>query len=379
MLQANTYGLNTNGVTHKSLIINFIITKYLKQKRNAVGRSFHEERISDANVRCLPTFAKKFSTLIFLALLFRTEISPVPSPHRISLTSQTWALGSCFAQNMAERLVAHGYPLTLNPCGIVFNPKSVARTMELALGLRTLDESLLYAHNGLWQHPDFHGSFSRTQCDKALALMRDSIEAANAANTGVQTLLLTLGTAWVFDDVATGETVANCHKLPAERFLRRRMTVSEVVETLENTLRIFKQKSPDLQVVLTVSPVRHLKDGLHENQLSKSILLLAAEELETKLPFVTYFPAYELLLDDLRDYRFFANDFCHPSDKAVDYIWEKFEASFLLPEEEAIRRQAHKVHTALKHRPLHPESEEFQKFEHWLQGEQAKLKAMLKG
>jgi hypothetical protein len=175
-------------------------------------------------------------------------------------------------------------------------------------------------------------------------------------------LMLTLGTAWVFILKENSTIVSNCHKLPDEKFIRKRLEVADIFSLLKKPLEDLRTINPDLQIIISVSPIRHLKDGLHENQLSKATLLLAAEELCAEFENMYYFPAYELLLDDLRDYRFYASDMTHPSIQAIDYIWEKFEESCLNYNESQLRKEIGQLAQAVNHRLFNPRSEKSHKF-----------------
>lgn len=242
---------------------------------------------------------------------FTTPIPITRSPWPLCYSDRLLLLGSCFADNIARKLQEYGFRLTVNPTGTLYNPVSVAR------------------HIGLLQDADV--------------------------------AILTFGTAWVYEDRATGQVVDNCQKRPASDFIRRRLTVDEIVALWQPILQRYAGK----RFIFTVSPIRHLKDGLHENQLSKATLLLALERLTTndQRP-TTYFPSYELLLDELRDYRFYASDMLHPSETAIDYIWERFSETYLFePATQADMRLLHQLWLDRHHRPLNPDSDEYRRFQ----------------
>lgn len=239
---------------------------------------------------------------------FRTEIEPFSLGIDIDYTSRMLALGSCFAELIPARLARAKFRIEANPTGVLFNPRSIASTLGRLLRAEAVRrEKLRRSADGLWFHYGFHGSFSRTEADEALEAMNEAVRRGAEALRGADTLLLTFGTAWVYDQ--GGETVANCHRQPASEFVRRRLTVDEAVKPLA---RLLERELADKRVIVSVSPVRHTGDGLAGNSLSKATLRLAAEALAERFPErVRYFPAFEMVTDDLRDYRFYADDLVH--------------------------------------------------------------------
>lgn len=259
---------------------------------------------------------------------------------------------------MGVRLQRLKFPTQVNPFGIVFNPISVAKTLERLLEGEPFREADLLENQGLWHSFEHHGSFSKPDKIAALEFINEAFSECKTFLKNTNRLIVTLGTAHVFLLKKTGEVVANCHKVPAAEFERSRLTVGEVVQALLPVFEKLKVVLPQLEIIVTVSPVRHLRDGLMENQRSKATLLLALEEISQRLPFVHYFPAYEILLDDLRDYRFYAEDMAHPSPQATDYIWEYFENTFFEEKTKALCGRIEGVLSALSHRPFHPQSVE---------------------
>lgn len=271
-------------------------------------------------------------------------------------------VGSCFTEHIGARLSASKFSTFLNPFGIVYNPISMARCLEKLLAGGPFEASQLFENRGLWHSWEHHGHFSAPDGYAALAGM--DAAAAQAADFLKKTdrLFLTLGTATVFSLRETGAVVANCHKMPASVFEKRRISVGEIVGALEPVLQKIGAQNPDFQVILTVSPVRHLRDGFAENQRSKAACLLACAELCERLPFAHYFPAYELVLDDLRDYRFFAADMVHPSEQAIEYVWEFFGEAFFSPETKRLLARLERLAAAARHRPFNPETEQHRAF-----------------
>lgn len=294
-----------------------------------------------------------------------TSVAVAPLPFTLDFERPVVTVGSCFADEMSSRMAAGGFPVCANPFGTLYNPASMAAALQRVLDRRPLVEADTVQHDGLvhsWHH---HGRFSRPSLQETLAACNAAIDEAHSALKTAQLLLLTFGTAWVFElngqapapDEPVPFVVANCHKLPAIWFNRRRLSVDEIVSLWRPLLEKLASFNPDLSVLFTVSPVRHMADGAHGNQLSKSVLLIAVEELlsaaeAVPLP-LCYFPAYELILDELRDYRFFGADMVHPSPLAADIVWDRLQQACLSP---AQRQQVHdrtKQARRAGHRPLH--------------------------
>lgn len=290
---------------------------------------------------------------------FRTEIELPPYTRRISHADRLLALGSCFAAEIGQRLADAKFRIAVNPSGVLFNPLSIVRTLRRYRDGRPVAEEELQHAGGRWFHYDFHGSLAGESADETLVRIDAAVAEGARALREASVVLLTLGTAWVYERTDTGEAVANCHRQPAERFRRRRLTVDEVVAAIEATLA---EELKDKYILLTVSPVRHLGDGLAGNAASKAVLRLAAEELTERHPRIAYFPAYEILCDDLRDYRFYADDLTHPSPQAVAYVWERFCEALLTPEAQALLPRIAAITAAARHRPLHPASEAYRAF-----------------
>lgn len=288
---------------------------------------------------------------------FRTEIEIAPFRTKIGYENRILALGSCFAEHIADRLSAARFHVAANPSGILFNPLSVAAALRHFAQPQPVRCEELHFDGEVWFHYGFHGAFSAPSPDEALAAMNAGRETGAEALRTADRVLLTLGTAWVYEH--RGEAVVNCHRQPATEFVRRRLAVSEIVETFSDLLA---GPLAGREVILTVSPVRHLGDGLEGNAVSKATLRLAAEELAAAHAAVHYFPAYEILNDDLRDYRFYADDLVHPAPQAVQYVWEHFAAAVLSDEARRLLPAVQRVAAAAAHRPRNPRSESHKSF-----------------
>ena len=290
---------------------------------------------------------------------FRTEIEVKPFARQFGYDDTLFAAGSCFAENISARLAAAKFRVTANPAGVMFNPESVADLVERCAARQHVDPSEMFEGAEGWFHYGFHGSFSRRDIGEAVTAMNSAIDEGHRALAEAGTVIVTFGTAFVYRLAENYVTVANCHKQPAATFIRERLSVGEIAARWS---RLVENQLAGKHIILTVSPVRHLADGLEANSLSKSIVRLAAEELAERYENVDYFPAYEIVCDDLRDYRFYADDMVHPSPAAVGYVWEKFAAAALTDEARALVPKVEAVVAAAAHRPLHPESESYREF-----------------
>lgn len=282
---------------------------------------------------------------------------------RLTHADRLMLLGSCFAAEMGARLQEAKFCCDVNPYGVLYNPLSIAAALrEIAAG-KVYGANELFFFRECWHSPMHHGDFSSPDVEETLRRINGRISEAHAVFSRLDYLLLTFGTAWVYESKETGRVVSNCHKLPETNFMRRKLSVEEVVTEYQSLLSDLFARNPQLKVLFTVSPIRHIRDGLHANQLSKATLLLAIERLQALFPQqVFYFPAYELLLDELRDYRFYAEDLVHPSAVAVRYVWERFSQACFSEESLQIIEESEKISKALSHKPFHPESEEYKRF-----------------
>jgi len=294
---------------------------------------------------------------------FRTEINPSPSSFRISHKSKILSIGSCFTENIGKILKELCFNVKLNPFGVVYNPFSILNGLGILLDGKEFSEEELEYRNELWFSWDHHSSFSNMQKADCLSKINQEIKVASRYLKNADFLLITFGTAWAYMLKRNGEIVSNCHKVPDREFDRIRLRPQDIVTSWKIFIPELLQKNKNLKIIFTVSPVRHWKDGAHGNQLSKSSLLLAIDELCRIFPQNTeYFPAYEILLDDLRDYRFYSDDFLHPNEQAVNYIWSIFETVYFNKETNEINKELGKLIQAKNHRVYNEDTEAFQKF-----------------
>ena len=297
---------------------------------------------------------------------FRTPLHIKPSRFKIGYDTPGLVCGSCFAERIGQKMLAHKMPVTLNPYGILFNPASIAGMLDNLKVSRSFSKRDLIRHNGRWISLQHHGSFSADEAENLLQAIETATRQGHESLERSNYLIVTWGTAWAYEHTATGMIAANCHKLPESVFRRRRLTPEEIVRLWEKPLSTYLE---DKEVIFTVSPVRHLRDGLAENQLSKATLIVAAHTLRERFANCRYFPAYEIMMDDLRDYRFYDRDMTHPSETAADYIWERFCEWTIAPAATGTMRRIEALQQALAHRPIHPGSDAHKVFRQRLRGE----------
>lgn len=285
-----------------------------------------------------------------------TPVNIAPSPLRIDHQTPLLLVGSCFTDEVGARLQAAGFECLCNPFGTLYNPFSVALCLQKAVNDEPIGSEHLVQHEGLWHSWLHHGRFSDSDKQTVLHSCNEAIHATHHFLQRSPVVFCTFGTAYTFflsdpsaSSAMQGRPVANCHKLPAAMFRRRRLSVSEIVECWQPLVSALS-----VPFVFTVSPIRHLTDGAHGNQLSKSTLLLAVDQLVRDSDRCGYFDSYEILMDELRDYRFYARDLCHPTDVAVDIIWERFQQTYMADETRTLARQKEKEWRQRQHRPLHP-------------------------
>ena len=272
-------------------------------------------------------------------------------------------MGSCFAENIGTLLAENKFQVDINPFGILYNPLSISMALREIIRKRLYEESDLFSYREYWHSPMHHGSFSAATPEEVVRNIRVRLEQAHKEVKQLDWLMLTFGTAYVYEQKKTGKVVANCHKLPEKDFVRRRLETDEITEDYIQLLDELISLNPKIKILFTVSPIRHVRDGMHANQLSKSVLLLAIDRLMQRYPQATfYFPSYEIILDELRDYRFYADDMVHPSSLAVNYLWERFSETFFRPEPQALIKEGATIRKAIAHKPFHPESEEYKRF-----------------
>ncbi len=285
---------------------------------------------------------------------FRTTVPPLKGMQGlIDYSSSVVMLGSCFTDNIGSRLNDAMFDCCHNPCGTLYNPASIASSLLDILYERPYTEADLVEHAGLWHSFSHHSRFSGDDKAKVLDTINHARDTALKAMSHASVFIVTFGTSWIFRLAEGNAVVANCHKMPPAMFRREMLSSTQTYGLWKKMLRELSARFPRMKVIFTVSPIRHLSDGAHANQLSKAALLEAVDRLTVEFPGqAIYFPAYEIMMDDLRDYRFYASDMLHPSDVAVDYIYDIFRQSFMTASTIADSKICESLHRRLSHRPL---------------------------
>ena len=292
---------------------------------------------------------------------FRTEIESISPTAKIDYSTKIFAVGSCFAQNIAHKLIQAKFKVNLCPTGILFNPISIATALTNFTHLNAVNIERIVTRGDSFVSLDSHSCLAQATLDDAISALNNAIAIGHKALSEANCVIITFGTAWVYEHIATKSVVANCHKQPQSDFIRRRLSVEEIITTFTPLMEGILS---DKHVIFTLSPVRHPSDGLTENSLSKATLRLAIAELCSRFNNADYFPAYEIVTDDLRDYRFYAEDLVHPSNQAIEYIWEKFTEAMFTERTKQLLPKVMKIVTAATHRPFNSISREYKEFCH---------------
>ena len=306
---------------------------------------------------------------------FTTKIPILKSNYPIDYSSKILSLGSCFAVNMAEKFDYFKFQNTCNPFGILFHPLAIEKIILKAINLDFFTEEDIFFHNERWHCFDVHSDLSNVSKEEFLQKLNELVKVTNKQITEASHIIITYGTSWVYRNKQTEKVVANCHKVPQNQFDKEILSVATIEKSIQNTIALIEKVNPNCTIIFTVSPVRHIKDGFVENQRSKANLISALHStFDIRHLTKGYFPSYEIMMDELRDYRFYAEDMLHPSKVAIDYIWERFceatisESAF--PTMEAVET----IQKGLSHRAFNPNSESHLKFLNQLESKINKLK-----
>ena len=294
---------------------------------------------------------------------FTTKIPISKSSNPIDYDSRIISLGSCFAQNIGEKFSYFKFQNTVNPFGIIFNPVSIENLISRVVNNQKFTENDIFFHNDLWHCFELHSELSHS--DKTIFLDRlnqilSDFHLQIFKSTHFQ---ITYGTSWVYRNKSLNSIVANCHKVPQSQFEKEILSVATIEKSIQNTIDLIQKVNPNCYFIFTVSPVRHIKDGFVENQRSKAHLISALHNFVTlSLSKCNYFPSYEIMMDELRDYRFYAEDMLHPSQMAIDYIWKRFSENYISEENFATMEEVCSIQKGLAHRPFNPNTASHQKF-----------------
>jgi hypothetical protein len=299
-------------------------------------------------------------------MLFRTQIPISKSNYPIDYNSKIMSLGSCFAVNMAEKLDYFKFQNTCNPFGILFHPLAIEKLIDFAVSGKHFTEKDIFFHNERWHCFDVHSDLSSLNKEDLLTSINALINSTNQQLTESTHIIITYGTSWVYRNIESDSIVANCHKVPQKQFKKELLSVEEIKKSIVNTLELIHAVNPDCTIIFTVSPVRHIKDGFVENQVSKANLISALHTVLQVPPSGAegaYFPSYEIMMDELRDYRFYAEDMLHPNQVAIDYIWKRFKETTISETAFAVMDEVENVQKSLSHKPFNPNSESHLKFQ----------------
>lgn len=293
----------------------------------------------------------------------QTFVDIPKSSFDISHHSKMLLLGSCFSENMGTKLVEHKFDVHINPFGIMYNPLSIYKGISRLLDKLPFKQQEFIHHNGMYHSFMHHGSFSARSRDEAMQKVNDAFISAYNQLKDADVLLITFGTSYVYRWKETDEVVSNCHKIPSDKFSGKMLSVEEITLKWINLIHRIMEVNRQMKIVFTVSPIRHFKDGAHQNQLSKATLHLSVDKLMSEFPCnVFYFPAFEIVMDQLRDYRFYTDDMLHPTTLTQNYIWKRFSDTYFSVETEKINSEWKKILQSLSHRPYNLDSEAHQQF-----------------
>ncbi|WP_036156463.1 GSCFA domain-containing protein [Maribacter forsetii] len=289
-----------------------------------------------------------------------TKIPLLKAQNQIDYSSQLLILGSCFSENIGAKLEYFKFQRLQNPFGILFHPLAIQKLIQKSVHQEVFTEKDVFHVNEQWHSFDAHSVLSNPSKEKIIDDLNEAVQNTSSQLKKASHIIITLGTAWVYRNSASEKVVANCHKVPQANFTKELLNVDDVKESLERTIEMVRSINPAAQFIFTVSPVRHLKDGFVENQLSKSHLISAVHKVLNDG--ISYFPSYEIMMDELRDYRFYAKDMIHPNEVAVDYIWGKFCEVWIVTNVYPTMKKIEKIQKGILHKPFNEKSEQHQKF-----------------
>tara|TARA_B100000941_G_scaffold289430_1_gene268590 strand:- start:240616 stop:241590 length:975 start_codon:yes stop_codon:yes gene_type:complete len=283
------------------------------------------------------------------------------APFSLSIRDHVILMGSCFSENIGAKLTGHKFRALINPFGVIYNPISIFKTLQQSVNPQPQEDRIVEADQ-IYHHWDTHSDLSDPSRETLILKLKKQRELTRTILSQASTLVLSPGTSWVYRHHSDHSIVANCHKVPQKEFTKSLLTVDQITQSYSETISLVRSLNPQLNVVVTISPVRHVRDGLIENNQSKAILIEAVRQIIANDTKASYFPSYEILIDVLRDYRFYKEDMIHPNDQAIDYIWEKFGQSYFDRETQNFIKEWGKLAKSMNHRPFHPETAAHQSF-----------------
>ena len=292
---------------------------------------------------------------------FRTNIQLQKEENQIDYASKLLLIGSCFSENVSKKLAYYKFDVASNPFGILFNPKAIETLILNSLNEKAYSEKDVFLLNERWHCFEAHSDLSSPDKNELISNLNNAIKATNKRIHESTHIIITLGTSWIYKFIETNAIVGNCHKVPQKKFSKELLSVDEIVASLKNICQRISAINPKATVIFTVSPVRHIKDGFVENSLSKAHLISAIHKTLGEVN-GNYFPSYEIMMDDLRDYRFYNSDMIHPNETAIDYIWEHFKHVWIQENTFSIMKEVDNIQKGLAHKPFNPDSEQHQQF-----------------
>jgi len=306
---------------------------------------------------------------------FQTKIQLVKhASNHIDYNSKIVLFGSCFAENIGEKLEFFKFQNTVNPFGILFHPKAIENCITDVINCKSFSKDDLFMYNERWHCFDVHSKLSNPDKEVLISDLNAKVKQTNRQIKAATHIIITLGTSWVYRFIESDRVVANCHKVPQKRFLKELLSVDDVVQSLDAIVELVKLENPQASIIFTVSPIRHAKDGFMENNLSKSHLISGIHQILNEKHNVFYFPSYEIMMDELRDYRFYGEDMLHPNQTAINYIWEGFKDVWVSESTKITMNQVETIQKGLSHRPFNKSSEQHEEFLKKLKQKQSLIK-----
>jgi hypothetical protein len=297
---------------------------------------------------------------------FRTLIPLSKTNNPIDYNSKILSFGSCFAENIADKFDYFKFQNETNPFGIIFNPVSIEKVIERIVREELFTEKDVFFYNERWHSFETHSDLSNSDRQELLETLNKAIEVTNMQLKQATHIIITYGTSWIYRNIESNDIVANCHKVPQKQFSKELLSVDVIHKSIQNTIDLIQALNPNINFIFTISPVRHIKDGFTENQLSKSHLFAALHQVlkthNSQLITPNYFSSYEIMMDELRDYRFYAEDMLHPNQVAIDYIWQRFSENYISENSISTMQEIEEIQKSLRHRSFNPESDQHQKF-----------------
>ncbi len=292
---------------------------------------------------------------------FRTQVPISTATKPIDYNCKIILLGSCFAENIGDKFEYYKFQNTVNPFGIIFNPVSIEKMISKVVTATVFTEADIFFYNERWHSFDVHSDLSNESKEELLTSLNSILKQTKKQLQAASQVIITYGTSWVYRNIESNEIVANCHKVPQKEFKKELLSIETIKESIKQTIQFIHSLNPDSNIIFTISPVRHIKDGFVENQWSKANLISGIHQVLSQSE--TYFPSYEIMMDELRDYRFYAEDMLHPNQVAIDYIWERFKETSISKTAFPIMDEVESIQKSLSHKPFNPKAESHLKFE----------------